>query len=125
MLERQSVFLALPIQQTEVEMRFGVVWSQLHRSHEELLGVIELALFEKDQSEVRVQDEYVRVLTRQAAVDHLGFGERIRFEVNETEEIENVGVVGAEFLRVLQLAARFGESTLMKRFATVVVMKEK
>ena len=85
MLDRQSVFAALPIQKSEVEMRLRIVRPQLDRAQQKLLRFIELALFEKDQTEVGMQDENVWILDRQPAVDDFSLGKRVRFEVDETE----------------------------------------
>src|SRR5712691_7925516 len=106
-------------------MRLRVVRPQLDRSQQKPLGVLELPLLEQNQSEVGVEDEDVRILFRQAAVDHLRLGIRVGLEVDETEEIEDVGVIRTKLLCVLQVAAGLGESGFLERFAATVVVEKK
>src|ERR1051326_6277950 len=124
MLEREAELLALAIQQSEVEVRLRVVRAELDGAQQILLGLVELSLLEEDQPEVRVEDEDVGVLAHEAPVDDLGLGERVRLEVNQAEEVEDIRVVGAHALRVLQLPARLGVSPLLERFTAAVVMEE-
>ena len=62
---------------------------------------------------------------RQAPIDDFRLGERVRFEVDESEEVEDVGIVGTQPLRVLQLAPRLGVPRLLKRFTSAVVVEKK
>src|SRR5204863_6761463 len=82
-------------------------------------------LFEEDQPEVRVKDEDVRIFLHQTAIDDLRLGERIRFEVDQAEEIEDVRVIGTKALRSFELAPRLGIPCLLERFTSPVVVKEK
>src|ERR1051326_5045202 len=122
MLEREAELLALAIQQSEVEVRLRVVRAELDGAQQILLGLVELSLLEEDQPEVRVEDEDVGVLAHEAPVDDLGLGERVRLEVNQAEEVEDIRVVGAHALRLLP--ARLGVSPLLERFTAAVVMEE-
>src|SRR5437868_2053786 len=124
MLERDAELLALPIEQAEVEVRLRVVRAELDGAQQVLLGLVELPLLEEDQAEVGVEDEDVGVLAHEAPVDDLGLGERIRLEVDQAEEVEDVGVVGAQALGLLELAPRLGITPFLERFTAAVVMKE-
>ena len=90
-----------------------------------LLGVLNLSLLEQNQAEVGVEDEDVGVLLGQPAIDHFRLGIRVGLEVDEAEEIENVRVIGTQFLRALQLPSRLGVPAFLKRLASAVVVEEK
>ena len=124
MLDGEVVLAPRSIKQAEVEMRLRVVRPQLDRTQQELLGVVELALLEQNEAEVGVKDEDFGVLARESPIDHFRFRERVRLEIDESEEVQDVGVVRAQFLRVLQLPARLGKSRFLKRFAAAVVMEK-
>src|SRR5438270_10015543 len=105
-------------------MRLRVIRPQLDRTQQEVLRFIELPLLEKDQAEIGVQDENVWVLDRQPAVDDFSLGERIRFEIDKAEEIENVGIVRTKPLCIFQLAPRLGVPRLLKCFTSAVVVEK-
>src|SRR5204863_2529314 len=83
-----------------------------------------LALFEVNQPEVRVQDEDVRILANQSSINDLGFGERIRLEIHEPEQIQHVRVIGPQPLRGFQLLPRLGVAPFLKRLPPAVVVQE-
>src|SRR6202040_4228727 len=83
------------------------------------------ALFEKDQPEVRVEDEDVGILFRQTAINHLGLREGVGLEVDESEKIQNVRIIRPQLLRALQLPSGLGVPTFLERFAPAVVVEEK
>ncbi len=89
-----------------------------------MLRLVKLPLFEEDQPEVGVENENVRILERQPAIDDLGLGEGVGLEVHQSEEIEHIGVVRAKPLRILQLAPCLSVPGLLKRFTSAVVMEE-
>src|ERR1051325_9941270 len=90
MLERQSEFFLLPVQQTEVEMRLRVVRTEIDRALKKRLRFVMLAFLEEDQSEVGVEDEDVRILADQSSIDHFRFGEGVGLEVDEAERKSGV-----------------------------------
>src|SRR5258708_31337875 len=124
MFERQRRLPALPVEQSEVEMGLGVVRPQLDRAKEVVLRFVQLPLFEKDQPEVRVEDEDVRVLARQAAVDDFRFRKRVGLEVDQPQQIENVGVLGAQPLSILELTPSLRVASFLKRFTSSVVVEQ-
>src|SRR5438045_3190762 len=71
-----------------------------------------------------MEDEDARIFADEPPVNHLRLGERIRLEVDEAEEVEDVGVVGAHPLRRLELPPRLGVTSFLKRLAAAVVMEE-
>jgi len=46
-------------------------------------------------------------------------------KIDQAEEVEDVGVIGAQLLRTLQLPARLGLASVLKRLAPTVVMQKK
>src|SRR5438132_7489410 len=105
-------------------MRLRVIGTQLDGAQQVVLRFVEFSLLEENQSEVRVQDEYAGVLADEPAVDDFRFGEGVGLEVDETEEIEDVGIIRAHALRRFELAPSLGVSSLRERLAAAVVMEE-
>src|SRR4029077_5697645 len=100
MFESGEELAALAIEQAEVQMGLGVVRETLDGAQQVLLRLVKLPLFEEDQPEVGVENENVRILVRQPAIDDLSHGEGVGLEVHQSEEIEHIGVVRAKPLRI-------------------------
>ena len=125
MIEGQTEFFPLPVKQAEVEMRLRVIGTQLDGPKQMLLRVFDLSLLEQNQAEVGVKNEDAGILARQPSIDHFRLGIRIRLEVDETEEVEDVGVIRTQLLRTLQFPPGLGIAPVLKRFAPAVVMEKK
>ena len=72
-----------------------------------------------------MEDEDVCILIRQSPINHFGFRKRVRFEIDQAEKIQDVGIIGTELLRALQLPPRLGIAPLLEPFPPAVVVKEK
>ena len=106
-------------------MRLRVIGTQLDGSKQMLLRIFDLSLLEQNEAEVGVKNEDAGILAGQPSINHFGLRIRIRLEVDEAEEVEDVGVVGAEALRAFELAASFRVTTFLKIFAPAVVVEKK
>src|SRR5438552_17423360 len=106
-------------------MRLRVIGTQLDGSKQMLLRIFDLSLLEQNEAEVGVKNEDAGILAGQPSINHFGLRIRIRLEVDEAEEVEDIGVIGTQLLRTLQLPPRFGIASILERFAPAVVMEKK
>src|SRR5687767_10244019 len=72
-----------------------------------------------------MQRKNVRVVAHQAPVDDLGLRVCIRLEVDETEKVQNIGIIGPELLSTLELLPRLSEASFVKSLASTVAVEKK
>ena len=95
------------VYRAQVEVDLGLVLGQLEGFEEGRLGVFEAIQLEGDEAEVVVEGVGLGALRHQLAVDLLRLLELVLLEVDEAEQVQDLGVAGAQEVGLLQLTLRF------------------